>query len=235
MIPTETPADVIEYVPECSEAELDDVVNLLERWSQRTEQHVTARRKHDRHGVRLNVLVELVGAEPECFAAMGERRSVFFHVPARNISQSGVGLLAPPTFSPRWLSDMTPILRAETVLAVGTKLRLTIPSTTGPGLVMLGEVIRARVTHHGYVEAGVRFNGRALAPRGRRAAPEACHYKPWAVRFLSWYEFFWPTIPARCARSSAARSRRSAFPTSSRRPTATRPRSFSSREALTPS
>ena len=158
---SESATAAIEYLADCSEQQLDEVLSLLESWSARSEEHVTVVRQHPRKAFRTIVRLEHVGGRPECFAAIGDMRRLVFLVPARNLSQTGVGLVAPPTFSPRLLSDMTPILRADTVLAQGATIRVQIPTSAALPIALTGSIVRLRHTHHGFVEAGVRFTGRS--------------------------------------------------------------------------
>jgi hypothetical protein len=150
----ETPLQEIHYEPDCSPDELRQVIGVLERWSRRTRKHVTHVRASHRHEYRTTVLVET----SEITADGPARR--LFHVPARNVSKTGLGIIAPPVFVPKLLSDTTPLLRADTVFRLGAKVKLVLGSQLPNAPVVIAEVIRVRLIHHGFFDIGVRFLAR---------------------------------------------------------------------------
>jgi hypothetical protein len=147
----------IHYEPDCPPEQIADVLLALDRWSGRTSEHVTHLRSGDRHEYRTTVTIETSSA----LSAGNEPPRLVFHVPSRNVSKAGLGMVVPPVFIPRLLSDETPLLRAETVFRVGTRIKITLGRGESSLPVVNGEVIRLRPIHFGFFDVGVRFVARA--------------------------------------------------------------------------
>jgi hypothetical protein len=94
-------------------------------------------------------------------AAPAERavRQVF-HVPTRNVSKAGLGFVAPPVFTPRLLSDETPLLRSEVIFRVGAKIKVKLGPADGKMPILSAEVTRLRPVHFGFFDVGIRFIAR---------------------------------------------------------------------------
>jgi hypothetical protein len=153
---TLAPAE-IDYYPDCSPRQVDEVLKLLEDWNDRAATHFTSWRKHERRGFRAMVVVEaLSGGETR--QSDGTPRAVY-HVQARNISLAGMCLVAPPAFAPKLASDETPLVKTAGLLMRGAALRLEVPNAVG-ALWLRGEVVRLRTIHQGFYEAGVRLTGK---------------------------------------------------------------------------
>ena len=143
------------YEPDCSPEQVELVVSALDRWSGRTSKHVTHLRSSERHDYRTTVTIE--SNEP----LIGDTtlRQVF-HVPTRNVSKAGLGIVAPPVFLPRLLSDATPLMRAEAIFRVGAKIKVTLGPPTGIMPTLNAEITRRRPIYFGFFDVGVRFVAR---------------------------------------------------------------------------
>jgi hypothetical protein len=152
----------IEYDPDCTPEQVEQVLLSLDRWSVRTAGHVNHHRGAERHDLRTVVIVEGSPPTPE----NGCLRQIF-HIPTRNLSQKGLGLIVPPVFVPRVLSDATPLVRTDTVFRVGQeiKIRFGPEGTTLPAL--RGVIVRMRVVHLGFWELGVQLTARDGTPGGQ--------------------------------------------------------------------
>jgi hypothetical protein len=144
------------YEPDCSAEQMDEVLRSLDRWSDRTAKHVTHRRVAERHAYRAVVMVEPVERR-----LLGPQRQIF-HVPTRNISKRGIGILAAPQFMPRLSSDETPIVRGDSVFQEGAKVKIVLPAKNGNGATICGEIVRVRQVHFGFLDIGVRFVDREM-------------------------------------------------------------------------
>jgi PilZ domain-containing protein len=147
----------MQYQPDCSAEQIEQVLSSLDRWSSRTGKHVTHQRASDRHIYRTTVLVE--PSDPQ-LPDSGPRR--LFHVPTRNVSKTGLGFIAPPMFLPSLLSDATPLVHAEAAFRVGMKIKVTLGSPSGTMPQLSGEIVRMRPVHLGFFEIGVQFVDRGL-------------------------------------------------------------------------
>jgi PilZ domain-containing protein len=145
-------ADEVQYAPDCSPEQIEEVLSSLDRWSERTAKHVVHRRRAKRHQYHTNVTVELYDGQD---ADATPRQT--FTVTTRNLSKTGLGLVIPPVLVPRLLSDATPLVRSEAVFQVGMKIRVTLGPPTGIMPTLWAEIVRVRPVHFGFFEIGVRF------------------------------------------------------------------------------
>jgi hypothetical protein len=148
----ETPCAEMHYDPDCSPEQIEQVLSSLDRWSGRTAKHVTHQRASDRHNYRTTVIVE--PSDPQSPESAPRR---LFHVPTRNVSKTGLGFIVPPVYLPRLLSDATPLVHAEAVFRVGSKIKVTLGPPTGTMPQLWAEIVRLRPVHLGFFEIGVRF------------------------------------------------------------------------------
>jgi hypothetical protein len=150
--------DVVEvhYEPDCAPEQVMQVLSALDRWSGRTARHITHSRTNDRHNYRTTVILEPGGAD---LPAAQITRHVF-HVPTRNVSKAGLGFIAPPVFLPRLLSDATPLLRADVIFRVGTRLKVKLGPANGRMPTLSAVIMRLRPVHFGFFDVGVRFVAR---------------------------------------------------------------------------
>jgi hypothetical protein len=158
----------VEYDPDCTPEQLEQVLWALERWSMRTAGHVNHHRASPRRDLRTVVIVEGGQPTPE----NGCLRQIF-HVPTRNLSRGGLGLIVPPVFVPRMLSDATPLARSEQVFRVGQQIKVCFGPQGTKLPALRGEIVRMRVVHLGFWELGVRFVAREDADQGVAAAHAA--------------------------------------------------------------
>jgi hypothetical protein len=147
----------VHYESDCSTEQIEHVLAALDRWSRRTGKHVTHQRASDRHAYRTTVIVE-----PNEQNGASSTLRQFFHVPARNVSKTGLGFIAPPIFIPKMLSDATPLIRAESAFKLGMKIKVTLGPPTGMMPTLCGEIVRVRPVHLGFLEIGVQFLDRGL-------------------------------------------------------------------------
>lgn len=153
----------IEYDPDCTPEQVEQVLLALDRWSVRTAGHVNHQRGTPRRDLRTLIIVEGSQPTPE-YSCVRQ----IFHIPTRNISRSGLGLIVPPVFVPRMLSDATPLVRSEVAFKVGQGIKVQFgpEGTTLPAL--RGVIVRMRAVHLGFWELGVRLVARETAPMGPR-------------------------------------------------------------------
>jgi hypothetical protein len=156
---TELCIDEILYEPDASPQLVTEVLSKLDRWSDRTADHVTHLRSSTRHDYRVPVLVERCEVTPS-----GEPPArQILSVQSRNLSKNGMGLIAAPVYLPRLISDEHPLLRAETVFRVGAAFKITLaPHSKLPPV--SGVVMRLRQVHFGFYDVGVQFVGREESP-----------------------------------------------------------------------
>lgn len=158
----------VEYDPDCTPQQLEQVLLALDRWSVRTAGHVNHQRGAPRRDLRTVIIVEGSQPTPE----NGCLRQIF-HIPTRNISRSGLGLIVPPVFVPRMLSDATPLVRSEAAFRVGQQIKVQFgpEGTTLPAL--RGVIVRMRAVHLGFWELGVQLVAREGGPSGGAPAAAA--------------------------------------------------------------
>jgi hypothetical protein len=79
---------------------------------------------------------------------------------ARNLSRSGLGLLAPLFFEPAVPGRLSPTLQSRGVFREGSCLEIGLQKSEDKTLWLYGTVVRARVVQHDFLDIGVRFNAR---------------------------------------------------------------------------
>jgi hypothetical protein len=153
----------IEYLPDCTDRDIQEVLALLDKWSQRNASHVTHLRGAERRDFRGLVVTIASNAVPGTIADAPQGATVTCRVPARNISQTGFGFIAPPVFAPRWMSDGTPLLKTCELFRPGRNVTLQFERGGAAPLQVDATVVRLRPVHRGFFEVGVRFCGRKPA------------------------------------------------------------------------
>jgi hypothetical protein len=148
----------VHYDPDCNPEQLEQVLRALDQWSDRTARHVTHKRRSDRHNYRMTVFIERQPGQ-----AGSAPFQQIFHVPARNVSKTGLGFVAPPVFMPRLLCDETPLVRSEIIFRVGAPIRVRLPALGRSLPTLRGEIMRLRLVHFGFFDIGVRFLAREEA------------------------------------------------------------------------
>jgi hypothetical protein len=136
------------------------VLDALNWWSERSEEHRSNQRRHGRNLYEAVVWMQPLPASSRPGA---ERvgRPVQLQVQARNLSQSGISLLAAPQFEPDLINDDTPLLSAEGIFRLGRPVAIGLNPTQQEPLWIEGQVVRVRKVHQGFLEVGIRFTRRA--------------------------------------------------------------------------
>jgi hypothetical protein len=149
--------DMVDYRPCWETTEVQQVAQGLSRLSERNGKAIVQRRRSDRKSYTAPVLImqHYKGKPPE-----GPR--MVLHLMARNLSRSGIAMLAPLFFEPEIPSKSTPMLRAATVFREGALLEIGLMKQSGSLLWLIGGVVRARAVQHDFLEIGIRFSGRRI-------------------------------------------------------------------------
>jgi hypothetical protein len=79
---------------------------------------------------------------------------------ARNLSRSGLGLLAPLHFEPAHPKSRLPPLQSRNVFRDGACLEIGLRKGGGAMRWLYGTVTRARVVQHDFLDIGVRFTAK---------------------------------------------------------------------------
>lgn len=157
-MPTPMTSKTVNYSPNCEPEAIQQVMEILERWRQRSEDHFTNYRKDHRFPYSNRALVicqEKLGGEVDVGST-----AVALEVHTRNLSCGGVSLLAPPVFVAKHASEDAPPLRSERLLAVGREVSVGLALAPDEFLWMRGTVIRSRPVHFGFRECGISFVSR---------------------------------------------------------------------------
>lgn len=148
----------VKYIPDCQPATMDQVMEVLERWRKRSEDHFSNNRRDHRFPYPNRALVvchERLGGEGDASLT-----PIVLEVHTRNLSCGGVSLLAPPTYVPERAEGNTPVLYTERLLAPGRELSIGLPRPGNEFLWMRGSIVRSRIVHFGFRECGVSFVSR---------------------------------------------------------------------------
>jgi len=159
---TQSDCEVVQYRPSCSSATLNSVLDVLNRWSGRCEDHHSNKRRHTRGVYEAKVLAAISTEKLDNFPIPSGRR-LTFEVWARNLSRDGISLVAAPYFVPPTISDETPRLNAAQVIQPGRTIELRLELPGQKQMWLEGQVVRVRTVHDGFVECGVRFTRRREA------------------------------------------------------------------------
>jgi len=147
--------EVRDYRPCWEPDEVMQVLEGLDRLAKRASKHVLQRRRTERKPYTAGVLIT-----QNRRGRMQDGGKALLHVVARNLSRSGVGLLAPLFFEPEIPSPDSPMLRSANVFREGAVLEIGLWKPNATLLWLYGSVIRARTVQHDFLDVGVRFNGR---------------------------------------------------------------------------
>jgi len=148
------------YAPDCPPEQLEQIREILEKWSARNGNHVSHLRSAERRDFRSAVVVE---ARPRGSTAPDEHvpfPRLSFSVPVRNISQTGIGLLAPPMFALRVKSESASMLRTEDIFFQSAEVTVHLSRGDHQPILVDGTVVRLRPIHQGFFEIGLRFLSR---------------------------------------------------------------------------
>ena len=157
-------AEQIEYYPDCTCPQIERVLGIMEKWSVRNAANVVQLRSHPRRELRGFVTAITDYHDPYRSDPDAPPLRLALRVPARNISQGGLGLIAPQGFVPQVLSDESPAIKTLDVFHEGVKLTIQLDRQAAPALIVAGDVVRVRPTHEGFFEIGVQFTERSGAP-----------------------------------------------------------------------
>jgi hypothetical protein len=149
--------DVVAYRPCWDAAEVERVLQTLELAGNRKGKAIVQRRRCPRRYYKAPVLV--MGPRSE-EAIAGPRR--LMHLVSRNLSQSGICLIAPLFFEPEVSSKLHPMLRSTEVLKIGEMVELGLKKQSGPLLWLIASVIRTREVPSDFLEVGLRFLSRRI-------------------------------------------------------------------------
>ena len=153
----EVPNEHIECYPDCSHRQLESVLDTLAKWSARNSSNVAHLRASPRRELRGVVTLFLSHRHPKVTDKDAPLMRLALRVPARNISQGGLGLVAPPQFVPPLLTDSTLLLKTVNLLREGVPVTIQLSRDGAPPLIIDGIVARLRPTHQGFFDVGVKF------------------------------------------------------------------------------
>jgi hypothetical protein len=139
--------------------ELKQVLRDLERMSERSGvKQFEGSRRYERKPCSGVVVVR---PHRDTRLRCGSRASL--EIVARNLSQSGIGVLAPMQFESAEISK-EPILRALDVFRDGALLEIGLKRSCGKSLWLSATVVRARIVQHDFLDIGLKFNSRLNVP-----------------------------------------------------------------------
>jgi hypothetical protein len=145
--------DGLHYHSCWEEAEIEHVLATLSRLEQGVSGNLLHQRKDERKPYIAPVLVAI--------HRKGKRTSrALLTVVARDLSRSGIGLLAPLFFEPPGDDHTEAMLRADQVFREGSVLDLGLRKSDDELLWVYGTVLRICTVQHDYLDVGIRFNGR---------------------------------------------------------------------------
>jgi len=134
--------------------DVSKVLDILSRLGQRVGKHHLRQRRHDRKPYTATVFVA-----PRKKGADKQTRPML-PVMARDLSRSGMSLLAPALFELDIEAPNPARLRAENVLYEKGVLDIGLRKDTGDMLWVYGTVVRVCTVQHDYLDVGIQFNGR---------------------------------------------------------------------------
>lgn len=146
--------DALHYRSCWEEAEIEQVLATLSRLEQRLGGNLLDQRRHQRKTYIAPVLVAL----PRKGRTSGSR--ALLTVVARDLSRSGMAVLAPLFFEPVNADRATTMLRASNVFREGAVLDLGLKKPNDELLWVYGTVLRVCTVQHDFLDIGIHFNGR---------------------------------------------------------------------------
>jgi hypothetical protein len=113
------------------------VLDLLDRWSKRYEEHHAQRRESPRCPVRMSLTI-YVGDEQMDLASPESMEGISMPVWTRNVSRHGMGFICRQKIN-------------------ATEIVFCLPKAESPGIWIKARVVRSRIVHEGFHEYGVAF------------------------------------------------------------------------------
>jgi hypothetical protein len=148
----------VDYRPCWDVNEVRQVVEGIHRLSNRKGKAIVQRRRCDRKYYLAPVL-----AMPHLDAkARQDEARMLLHVVARDLSQSGIGLLVPLFFEPEVASQLNPVVRSTSIFHSNGKIEIGLRRSSGSLLWIIGLVVRARTVQNDYLDIGIRFLGKKI-------------------------------------------------------------------------
>jgi len=148
------------YYPAWDFDELQQVLRDMDHASARPgTTQAQGMRRHERKPCSGVVAVR---QDKDVFLRCGSRVSLA--IVARNLSQSGLGALAPTFFIAEQTPHEVPPLRALDVFQEGALLELGLKRICGESLWLMARVVRARTVQHDFLDVGLEFTSRVSVP-----------------------------------------------------------------------
>jgi hypothetical protein len=149
--------EVLDYRPCWETGEVQQITQGLERLNGQKGKAIVQRRRCERKKYTAPVLIT-----QHRKGKVVEGPRVMLHVVARNLSRSGIGLLAPLFFEPEVAAHGSPMLRAASLFREGAALELGLIKQSGSLLWVIGSVVRARTIQQDFLDIGIRFVSRRI-------------------------------------------------------------------------
>lgn len=148
--------EVLHYLSDADSDLVEEVLAAIDRWQRRTEGHITSGRRAHRFAystvVTVRTIVGIRARDKE-----EEFREVCFPVYARNLSQSGIGIVVAPRYLPQLMADDSILLRGEDLVAVKKPVEIGLRAANGEIRWVVGTVVRRRAVQYGFLDCGVAF------------------------------------------------------------------------------
>lgn len=149
-----TAEEALRYEPCWQEDEIEQVLATLGRLEKRKSDNLVVQRRHERKPYVAPVLVALHRK-----GRNGRSRSLLTVI-SRDLSRSGLGLIAPLFFEPDDSDESVTMLRGANVFREGAVLDLGLRKLSGDLLWLFGTVLHVCTVQHDFLDVGIRFNGR---------------------------------------------------------------------------
>ena len=149
-----TADDTLQYQPCWEHEEIEQVLATLGRLEKRKSNTLVSQRRNERKPYVAPVIVALQRQ------GRNVRSQALLTVMGRDLSRSGMSLIAPLFFEPEASDRTVAMLRAGNVFHEGAVLDLGLRKLTGDVLWLFGTVLRVCTVQHDFLDLGIRFNGR---------------------------------------------------------------------------
>ena len=146
---------VREYRPCWAPQEVHQALEGLERLN-----HGSPPGSRDRRGQARTPYASTVLVTQSRHVRQPDGSRILLKLISRNLSPSGIGLLAPIWFEPEPPDDKGPRIHSKSIFYEGAPLQVGLKKLGGATLWLYATVVRDRVVQHDFLDLGLRFNAR---------------------------------------------------------------------------
>jgi len=156
MMNIESTEKLLAYLPVSHEVKIREILESMQRWERRNENHHNEKRDAERGAYETWVAI-VVPVDPKHMLFLTPTNVCAFFQ-GRNITTSGMSMIGSDNFEPAVMTDDTPLLELGQLVSLGGPCSIGLPDNNGLQMTWISaEVVRLRCAQEDCTEVGVRF------------------------------------------------------------------------------